>query len=53
MSSGNTKEPGFRESVNILFDRAVRHMNLSEGLVEKIKVANSTYTVRFRCETEG
>lgn len=53
MSTTNSKEPGFRESVNMMFDRAVRHMNLSEGLVEKIKVANSTYTVRFGVKLRG
>ncbi len=53
MGNTSSKEPGFRESVNLMFDRAVRHMNLSEGLVEKIKVANSTYTVRFGVKLRG
>ena len=53
MSSGSAKEPGFRESVNLLFERAVRHMNLSEGLAEKIRVVNSTYTVRFGVKLRG
>ena len=53
MSSGSAKEPGFRESVNMLFERAVRHMNLSEGLAEKIRVVNSTYTVRFGVKLRG
>ncbi|MFZ1813022.1 MAG: Glu/Leu/Phe/Val dehydrogenase [Rhizobiaceae bacterium] len=47
------KEPGFRDSVNRLFDRAVQHMNLSPGLVEKIRVVNSTYIVRFGVKLRG
>ncbi len=53
MSGGNTNEPSFRESVNSLFDRAVQRMDLSEGLAEKIRVANSTYTVRFGVKLRG
>ncbi len=51
MASG--QEPGFRESVNLLFDRAARHMDLPPGLVEKIRVVNSTYTVRFGVKLRG
>ncbi|MEZ5791641.1 MAG: Glu/Leu/Phe/Val dehydrogenase [Nitratireductor sp.] len=47
------KEPGFRDSVNRLFERAVSHMNLSPGLVEKIRVVNSTYIVRFGVKLRG
>ncbi len=46
-------EPGFRESVDRLFNRAVNYMNLSPGLVEKIRVVNSTYTVRFGVKLRG
>jgi glutamate dehydrogenase (NAD(P)+) len=46
-------EPGFRESVDSLFTRAVSHMSLSPGLVEKIRVVNSTYTVRFGVKLRG
>ena len=46
-------EPGFSQSVNTLFDRAVAHMDLPPGLVEKIKVVNSTYTVRFGVKLRG
>lgn len=46
-------EPSFRESVDTLFDRAVAHMDLSPGLVEKIRVVNSTYTVRFGVKLRG
>ena len=53
MSSGTANEPGFRESVDTLVDRAIQHMGLSEGLAEKIKVVNSTYTVRFGVKLRG
>ena len=46
-------EPSFRESVDQLFTRAVKHMSLSPGLVEKIRVVNSTYTVRFGVKLRG
>ena len=49
----HVKEPGFRESVDTLFSRAVSHMDLSPGLVEKIRVVNSTYTVRFGVKLRG
>ena len=44
---------GFSENVGKLFDRAVGHMNMSDGLVEKIRVVNSTYTVRFGVKLRG
>jgi glutamate dehydrogenase (NAD(P)+) len=46
-------EPGFRDSVDLLFNRAVGFMNLSPGLVEKIRVVNSTYIVRFGVKLRG
>ena len=42
-----TPEPSFRESVDLMFNRAVALMDLSPGLEEKIRVCNATYTVRF------
>ncbi len=53
MSAGSSREPSFRDSVNTLYNRAVGHMNLSEGLAEKIRVVNSTYTVRFGVKLRG
>jgi glutamate dehydrogenase (NAD(P)+) len=47
------KEPGFRESVDRLFNRAVTYMNLTPGLIQKIRVVNSTYTVRFGVKLRG
>lgn len=46
-------EPSFRESVDLMFNRAVKVMNLSPGLEEKIRVCNSTYTVRFGVRLRG
>jgi glutamate dehydrogenase (NAD(P)+) len=48
-----TKEPGFRESVDLMFNRAVSLMDLPEGLEEKIRVCNATYTVRFGVRLRG
>ncbi len=44
---------GFSASVNAMYDRAVALMDLSPGLVEKIRVCNATYTVRFGVRLRG
>ena len=46
-------EPGFRESVDLMFNRAVALMDLSPGLEEKIRVCNATYIVRFGVRLRG
>ncbi|MEO0485238.1 MAG: Glu/Leu/Phe/Val dehydrogenase [Pseudomonadota bacterium] len=46
-------EPTFRESVDMMFARAVALMDLPPGLEEKIRVCNSTYTVRFGVKLRG
>ena len=43
----------FLQSVDINFDRAAGLLGLSGDLAEKIKVANSTYTVRFGVRLRG
>jgi len=48
-----TTEPSFRESVDIMFNRAVKLMDLSPGLEQKVRVCNSTYTVRFGVRLRG
>ncbi len=48
-----TAEPSFRQSVDIMFNRAAALMDLSPGLEEKIRVCNSTYTVRFGVRLRG
>jgi len=46
-------EPGFRDSVDLMFNRAARLMDMSPGLEQKIRVCNSTYTVRFGVRLRG
>ena len=55
MSTSNAaiKEPSFRDSVDIMFNRAVALMDLPPGLEEKIRVCNATYTVRFGVRLRG
>ena len=47
------QEPSFRESVDIMFNRAVALMELPPGLEQKIRVCNATYTVRFGVRLRG
>jgi len=47
------QEPSFRQSVDLMFNRAVRLMDLPPGLKEKIRVCNATYTVRFGVRLRG
>jgi glutamate dehydrogenase (NAD(P)+) len=51
--SSPLNEPSFRESVDLMFNRAVSLMDLSPGLKEKIRVCNATYTVRFGVRLRG
>ena len=53
MSTHGQGEPSFRQSVDLMFNRAVGLMDLSPGLEEKIRVCNSTYTVRFGVRLRG
>lgn len=46
-------EPSFRESVDLMFNRAVGLLDLPPGLEEKIRVCNATYTVRFGVRLRG
>lgn len=46
-------EPSFRESVDLMFNRAVSLLDLPPGLEEKIRVCNATYTVRFGVRLRG
>ena len=46
-------EPSFRQSVETMFNRAAAMMDMSPGLEEKIRVCNSTYTVRFGVRLRG
>ncbi len=53
MNTATMIEPSFRESVDMMFNRAVALMDLSPGLEEKIRVCNATYTVRFGVRLRG
>lgn len=53
MDSGVITEPTFRESVDMMFNRAVALMDLAPGLEDKIRVCNSTYMVRFGVKLRG
>jgi glutamate dehydrogenase (NAD(P)+) len=53
MSAALTNEPSFRESVDLMYNRAVALMDLPPGLEEKIRVCNATYTVRFGVRLRG
>lgn len=46
-------EPSFSKNVNILFDHACNYIDISQGLRDKIRVTNSTYTVRFGVKLRG
>ncbi len=43
----------FLDSVEAYMDRALGHMELPEGLGERIRACNSTYTVRFGVRLRG
>ena len=51
MSPNN--EPSFRESVDLMFNRAVQLMDLPPGLGQQIRLCNATYTVRFGVRLRG
>ncbi len=51
--SATPHEPGFRDSVDVMFNRAAALMDMPPGMAEKIRVANSTYTVRFGVKLRG
>ena len=53
MDGTTVKEPSFRESVDLMFNRAVTLMELPPGLEDKIRVCNSTYVVRFGVKLRG
>jgi len=53
MSAAPSNEPTFRQSVDLMFNRAAALMDLAPGLEEKIRVCNATYTVRFGVRLRG
>jgi len=46
-------EPSFRDSVDLMFNQAASLIDMPDGLEEKIRVCNSTYTVRFGVKLRG
>ncbi|MGI9407810.1 MAG: Glu/Leu/Phe/Val family dehydrogenase, partial [Hyphomicrobiaceae bacterium] len=52
-SATTDREPTFRENVDIMFGRAAALLDLGPGLEEKIRLCNSTYTVRFGVRLRG
>jgi glutamate dehydrogenase (NAD(P)+) len=53
MTITGANEPTFRQSVDLMYNRAVALMDLPPGLEEKIRVCNATYTVRFGVRLRG
>ena len=46
-------ELNFSQSVDVMFNRAGSYMDISPKLLEKIRVCNATYTVRFGVKLRG
>ncbi|MEP6343102.1 MAG: Glu/Leu/Phe/Val dehydrogenase [Maricaulaceae bacterium] len=53
MSEIYSNELGFRQSVDLMFNRAASHTDLSPQMIEKIRVCNSTYVVNFGVRLRG
>jgi glutamate dehydrogenase (NAD(P)+) len=53
MSQSSPKELNFRQSVDLMFNRAASFVDISPKMVEKIRVCNATYTVRFGVKLRG
>ena len=49
----NKTQISFRESVDTMYERAASLLDLKPGIEEKIRVCNSTYTVRFGVRLNG
>ena len=53
MAKSSANELNFSSSVNLMFNRAASFMDISPKLIEKIRVCNATYTVRFGVKLRG
>jgi len=53
MSQSSPKELNFRQSVDLMFNRAASFVDISPKMIEKIRVCNATYTVRFGVKLRG
>ena len=47
------QETSFKESVDLMFDRAVDTLDLPVGLAEQIRTCNAVYQVRFGVKLKG
>jgi glutamate dehydrogenase (NAD(P)+) len=47
------QEPSFKESIDIMFNKAAALTSIPKGIIEKIRVCNSTYIVRFGVKLRG
>ncbi len=53
MTQSSQKELNFRQSVELMFNRAASFTDVSPKMIEKIRVCNATYTVRFGVKLRG
>jgi len=53
MVQSSAKELNFRQSVDLMFNRAASFVDISPKMIEKIRVCNATYTVRFGVKLRG
>ncbi|MDG1522310.1 MAG: Glu/Leu/Phe/Val dehydrogenase [Hellea sp.] len=53
MRTALKRDWNFRQSVDLMYGRAASFTDISPKLIEKIKVCNATYTVRFGVKLRG
>jgi len=53
MKTALKRDWNFRQSVDLMYGRAASFTDISPRLIEKIKVCNATYTVRFGVKLRG
>ncbi len=53
MEAALKRDWNFRQSVDLMYGRAASFTDISPKLIEKIKVCNATYTVRFGVKLRG
>lgn len=53
MTHLNNKPPSFLNSVDVMFEAAAKHVDVSPALKTKIRVCNSTYKVKFGVKLRG
>lgn len=53
MKTSLKRDWNFRQSVDLMYGRAASFTDISPKLIEKIKVCNATYTVRFGVKLRG